>query len=156
MRRVILIGRSEAGKTTLKQALEKRPLQYEKTQAVDFSDFIIDTPGEYAQGRRLSAALAVYSYEADIIGLTVQANEAFSLFSPNIACMANRDVIGIITKVDEPDANLPQARLWLELAGCEKIFEISSYTGKGIEELLEYLNEEPAEETDITVKAVRK
>ena len=78
MRRVILIGRSEAGKTTLKQALEKRPLQYEKTQAVDFSDFIIDTPGEYAQGRRLSAALAVYSYEADIIGLTVQANEAFS------------------------------------------------------------------------------
>jgi ethanolamine utilization protein EutP len=37
---------------------------------------------------------------------------------------------------------LAQAWLWLELAGCERIFEISSYTGKGIEELLEYLSDE--------------
>jgi len=139
MKKMILIGNSEAGKTTLKQALEKRPFKYEKTQVVEYSDFIIDTPGEYAQGRRLSAALAVYSYEADVIGITVNANEAFSLFSPNIASMANRDVIGIITKIDDDDANIEQAKLWLELAGCKRVFEISAYTGQGVKELMMFL-----------------
>lgn len=139
MKKLILLGRSESGKTTLKQALKGEALSYQKTQAVDFTDFLIDTPGEYAQEKSLGGALALYSYEADIVGLVIQAADQYSLFPPNIVSLANREVIGIITQTDRADANIERARLWLEISGCKKIFTISSYTGEGLEELLRYL-----------------
>lgn len=139
MKKLILLGRSESGKTTLKQALKGEALSYQKTQAVDFTDFLIDTPGEYAQEKSLGGALALYSYEADMVGLVIQAADQYSLFPPNIVSLANREVIGIITQTDRPDANIERARLWLEISGCKKIFTISSYTGEGLEELLRYL-----------------
>lgn len=64
MRKLILIGRSEAGKSTLIQALRNEDIQYHKTQSVDYTGSIIDTPGEYAETSRLGGALAVFSYEA--------------------------------------------------------------------------------------------
>ncbi|MBR5601147.1 MAG: ethanolamine utilization protein EutP, partial [Clostridia bacterium] len=49
--------------------------------------------------------------------------------------------IGIISGVDKPDANVEQVRRWLHLCGCTKIFELSSYTGQGLAEIIEYLRE---------------
>ena len=34
-------------------------------------------------------------------------------------------------------------RLWMEDAGCERIFEVNNVTGEGLSELMEYLEEEP-------------
>ncbi len=140
IKKLILIGRSEAGKTTLTQALLGKDIKYEKTQAVSNSDILIDTPGEYIQSREFGSALALYSYESDIVGLLASAIEPFSLFSPNITCMATREVIGIVTKIDHPEANPDKVENWLRIAGCEKVFRISSYTGEGIDELKEYLS----------------
>ena len=64
MRKIILIGRSGAGKTTLTQALKGEEIKYHKTQYVNYFESIIDTPGEYAQTHELGYALALYSYEA--------------------------------------------------------------------------------------------
>lgn len=142
MRKIVLMGRSESGKTTLQQALKGEKIRYHKTQYVNNFDMVIDTPGEYAQTKGLGHALALYSYEADVVGLLIAATEPYSLFPPCITCMANREVIGIITKIDEPNANIARARHWLELTGCRKIFPICSKTGEGIAELIEYLRED--------------
>lgn len=141
MNKVILIGRSESGKTTLTQALMGRGIKYEKTQTVNRGDFIIDTPGEYIQTRNFGGALAVYAYESDIVGLLVGADEPFSLFPPNITSMANRLVIGIVTGIDKEDANPKRAENWLKIAGCKKIFFVSSVTGQGIDELRSFLSD---------------
>ena len=79
MKKLILIGRSEAGKTTLLQALRGEKLHYHKTQYVNFGGAVIDTPGEYAENPELGRALALYSYEADVVGLLLSATE--TLFS---------------------------------------------------------------------------
>ena len=142
MRKIIFIGRSEAGKTTLTQAMKGEHITYHKTQYVNNYDVIIDTPGEYAETKTLGGALAVYSYEADVVGLLLSATEPYSLYPPNITTLCNREVIGIITKIDHPQANVHQAEEWLRLAGCEKIFHVSAYTGDGIPELLEFLSED--------------
>ena len=142
MRKIMFIGRSEAGKTTLTQALKGEHITYQKTQYVNNYDVIIDTPGEYAETKTLGGALAVYSYEADVVGLLLSATEPYSLYPPNITTLCNREVIGIITKIDHPQANVHQAEEWLRLAGCEKIFHVSAYTGDGIPELLEFLSED--------------
>lgn len=141
MKKIILMGRSECGKTTLTQALRGNNITYHKTQYVNHFDVIIDTPGEYAETKVLGRALALYSYEADVVGLLINATEPYSLFPPNIAPCVNREVIGIVTQIDKSDANAAQAEEWLRLAGCEKIFHVSSYTGEGIGEILEYLRE---------------
>lgn len=139
MKKMILVGRSESGKTTLTQALKGKKIHYSKTQYINYHDVIIDTPGEYAENRELGRALALYSYEADVMGLLLSATEQYSLYGPCITAQANREVIGIVTQIDRPDARPDRAAAWLELAGCKKIFFVSSVSGEGIKELLDYL-----------------
>lgn len=142
MRKIILMGRSECGKTTLTQALKGKKITYHKTQYINNYDVIIDTPGEYAQTAHLGRALALYSYEADIVGLLLSATEPYSLYPPCVTASANREVIGIVTKCDRKDGNPKRAENWLRLAGCKKIFMVSSYENEGIAEILEYLKED--------------
>ncbi len=139
MKRLILMGRSEAGKSTLISALKNEKLEYHKTQYVGFDDFIIDTPGEYAETKTLGGALGVYSYESDVIGLVASATEHYTLFPPCIAGLATRPVVGIVTKCDAPDARPDMAEMWLKESGCERVFFTSSYENHGIEELLDFI-----------------
>ena len=140
MKKIILIGRSESGKTTLTQSLKGEKIHYHKTQYTNHFDVIIDTPGEYIQTKTLGAALAMYTFEAQVVGLLVSASEPYSLFPPCIAPLANRDVVGIVTKINDEKANCKLAEKWLKLAGCEKIFPISSKTCEGIDKLTEFLS----------------
>ncbi|MBE6567709.1 MAG: ethanolamine utilization protein EutP [Ruminococcaceae bacterium] len=142
MKKLILIGRVAAGKTTLSQALLGEDIKYYKTQSIHYGEVIIDTPGEYTELRQTSGALALYAYEADIVGLVLSANEPYSIYSPCITSLVNREVVGIITGIDKPDARPDLVENWLRIAGCKKIFRVSSYTGEGIDEILDYLKED--------------
>lgn len=141
MKKIMLMGRTGSGKTTLIQALKGEQIHYHKTQYVNNSDIFIDTPGEYAENVELGRALILYSYEADVVGLLLNATEIYSLFSPNSVAGATREVVGIVTQIDREDARPDLAENWLRLAGCKKIFRVSSYTGEGIADILNYLRE---------------
>lgn len=141
MKKIILMGRSECGKTTLTQALKGDVIDYHKTQYINHYDVVIDTPGEYAENANLARALALYAYEADVVGLLLSATEPYSLYPPCCAACCTRPVIGIVTQIDRPDADADQAQEWLEMAGCEPVFRVSSYTGEGIWQILNYLRE---------------
>ena len=123
MKKIILIGRSGAGKTTLTQALKGEEIKYHKTQYVNYFECIIDTPGEYAQTHELGYALALYSYEADVVGLLLAATEPYSLYPPNITCMVNREVVGIVTQINDPKANPERSARWLRLSGLSDVFQ---------------------------------
>lgn len=139
----MLFGRVGAGKTTLTQALRGEEIKYFKTQYVNYLDTVIDTPGEYTERRETGGALALYAYESDVVGLVLSANEPYSIFSPCLTSMVNREAIGIITGIDKPDANVERVERWLRLAGCKKVFPVSAITGEGIKELVAYLEEDP-------------
>ncbi len=139
MKKLILVGRSGCGKTSLTQALKGEKIGYHKTQYINYHDVIIDTPGEYAENKELARALALYSYEADVVGLLLCATEQYSLYSPCCTAQANREVVGIVTQIDRQDANPQKAAEWLRLAGCEKVFFTSAKQGLGVQELLNYL-----------------
>ena len=141
MKKIILMGRSGAGKTTLTQALKGEKIKYHKTQYINNFDVIIDTPGEYAETHHLGRALALYSYEAQVVGLLLSATEPYSLYPPNVTPCVNREVIGIVTKIDKENANVKRAENWLKLAGCKTIFFVNSKTGEGISDILNHLRE---------------
>ena len=146
MKKLILIGRVAAGKTTLTQALMGEEIRYYKTQSIHYLDTVIDTPGEYTELRQTSGALALYAYEADVVGLVLSANEPYSIFSPCITSMVNRPVVGIITGIDKPDANVERVERWLRLAGCKKIFPVSAVTGEGLSDIIAFLEEDSDKE----------
>lgn len=142
MKKLFLMGRSEAGKTSLTQALRGEELHYVKTQYTSSDDDTIDTPGEYAESKHFSVGLACFSFEADAVAIVQAADEPFNLFGASLQSFILRPLIGIITKIDSPHANIPMVRQWLEGAGCERIFLINNVTREGVDELMEYLEED--------------
>ena len=147
MKKMIFMGQSGSGKTTLIEALRGEALVYRKTQCIDYSDELIDTPGEYTEGNDLGGALAVYTYEADVVALVLPATADFCVFPPACAPVANRPVVGVVTKCDRPDADAETAKMRLLLCGCERVFFTSSKTGQGINELLDFLEAPKKEKT---------
>lgn len=136
-----MIGDVGCGKTSLTQALMGKEIQYKKTQAVEVVDNIIfDTPGEYLERTQMRGALMITSADAEIIGLVQAASENRDMFPPCYAGAFAKEVIGIVTKIDEADEKrIKTAEEWLRMAGAHKVFKTSSLRGDGIRELADYL-----------------
>ena len=140
-RRMMLIGRSAAGKTTLCQRINHEDLRYHKTQTVQIiNKSMIDTPGEYLERFSFRGALIVTSTDADIIVLVQDATEQGSMFPPYFNSMFAKPVVGVVTKCDLADEKqMEQAEKYLNADGAQKLVRVSSVTGQGVDELVEYL-----------------
>jgi len=141
LKRLILIGKTGCGKTTLTQVLHDENIDYKKTQAIEYTKNIIDTPGEYIENRALYRALIVSSADCDIIALIQDCSQEESIFPPNFASIFAKPVIGIITKTDlcDDQKNYEKATNFLKIAGVGKIFKTSSLNKNGISEIKKVL-----------------
>jgi len=139
MKKLILVGKTGCGKTTLTQAINKHMIKYKKTQMIEYHNNILDTPGEYIENRRFYNALITSSFDCDIIGLVQDCTDDGCVFPPSFGSMFNKEVIGFITKIDCEKGDIEYARECLRNAGANKIFKVSSLEGYGIEDIKEYL-----------------
>lgn len=139
MKKIILIGKRDSGKTTLIQKIMERELIYQKTQSLDFYPKIIDTPGEYLENKHYYKALLITSMECDAVLLLQDICDNTCLYPPGFAAMFNRCTIGILTKNDLNINSHVTAEKCLKNAGVEKIFKVSSYNGDGLIDLKKYL-----------------
>ena len=141
MRKILFMGRSECGKTSLTQAMRGETITYHKTQYVNTFDVIIDTPGEYLERRGFRGALMVTSTEADIILLLQDATENGTMYPGQFSTMFAKPCLGVVTKIDIADEKqIRDAEIYLKAAGAHKIYRVSSVTGEGVEELLRELD----------------
>ncbi|CAH8718150.1 EutP/PduV family microcompartment system protein [Paenibacillus thiaminolyticus] len=143
MKTIIFAGSTGSGKTTLCQWLHGQEIAYKKTQAVETFDQAIDTPGECIENRYLYKMLLVSSVDADVIGLVQDCTKEESYFPPAFATVFAKPVIGIVTKTElaRTDEDIAQARAYLQAAGAERIFEVSTMENVGVEALRAYLEE---------------
>ena len=141
MRRLLIIGKSGAGKTSLSQALANQKLEYRKTQTVEVIGDIIDTPGEYLERKPFFKALTITAMDCDCVAILLDVTDAQISIPPLIAAIFGREVIGVVTKIDlaENEQQLQDAGENLRMAGCFNIFYVSSKTGEGISTLRDYL-----------------
>ncbi len=144
MKKMMLIGRSGAGKTTFCQALNDLKLEYKKTQAIEFLDNAIDTPGEYMERQSLYRALIVTAIEADLIVMVQSCTDEVCVFPPGLSGMFGKPAVGIISKTDlaEKPEMIEEAEQKLRLAGCDRIYPISSLRKDGLSEIRRFLEEE--------------
>lgn len=142
MGRIIFIGKTGSGKTTLCQRLNELELKYRKTQSIELYDNAIDTPGEYIENRNLYSALMVTATDAEIIGIVYDGTEDESYIPSNFACAFCKEVIGIITKINQvgDSGKLDRAVETLRNAGVSKIFKVDTIDDVGVKDLLEYLS----------------
>nr|WP_321465990.1 EutP/PduV family microcompartment system protein [uncultured Desulfobulbus sp.] len=140
MKRIMFVGQTGAGKTTLTQALHGEGISYLKTQAVRFRGFVVDTPGEFAENRMYYSALLVSASKADVIGFVQDATRKHNIFPPRFAAMFTKPVIGIVTKTDQAESDLARAEKFLKAAGVKTFFHTSALVNSGIHELLNFLD----------------
>ncbi|MGL4725728.1 MAG: propanediol utilization protein PduV [Scandinavium sp.] len=142
MKRIMLIGPSQCGKTSLTQCFRGEALHYQKTQAIAWSPESIDTPGEYLENRRLYSALLASACEADVIALVLNADAVSSPFSPGFIEPMNRPAIGIVTKADiAAPQQIAKVEDWLKQAGAQTVFITSAATHAGLKEISAFLNQ---------------
>lgn len=142
MKKVIFIGKTGCGKTTLCQSINKINIEYKKTQSIELYDNSIDTPGEYIENRFYYKALIVTAADADVIALVYDCTEEECYIPPGFGSMFPKEVIGIITKVDlaNDEKEIEKAQERLSLAGATKIFKVNTLQDEGVEDLVQYLN----------------
>ena len=146
-RRIMLTGAVDAGKTTLMKALfrdEHVSMEKDKTQSMDYDSEAIDTPGEFTALPYIGkGALLATSLEADLILFLHDATTGYIQFPPGFAIAFPRRSIGVVTKIDHPDANVKRGVDIIRnvcVSDPNHIFCVSAKTGEGIRELREYID----------------
>lgn len=134
--KVMLIGPIGSGKSTLTKRLLEDPTPALKTQALHYLDWIIDTPGEYSENPLFYRSLIATALEAKVLLIIQDATRSHQMLPPNFSQGFPLVPIGVITKIDHPDANLNKAELLLrQVLPNREIFRVSSVTLQGIDEL---------------------
>lgn len=143
MKKLLLIGQTNCGKTTLCQYLHNLELSYKKTQQINYFENSIDTPGEFLENRFLYNALISTSIDADYIAFMQSIDSQISFFPPSFAMSFTKPAIGIISKIDrlQNAQQLEKAENCLKIAGATKIFPISTTSNQGLDYFSEWLLE---------------
>lgn len=123
----MLIGEIEAGKTTLINALFSKDEDARKTQAIEFEGNGLDTPGEYFSHPRFFSALLCCAQDMDTLVYVHAADRHTCRLPPGLLDVySGKQVIGVITKTDLPDAEPDKIEALLRANGIHgEIFRIS-------------------------------
>lgn len=138
----VLVGAVSCGKTALMRALLETDDEVFKTQAPVFHDHnVIDTPGEFtAIPNYYGALLSTVADVTTIVYLQPANSDVFSMPPGLLHVYPDKNVVGVISKIDLPDADTKTARQLLKIHGIEEpYFLTSAETGAGISALRQYL-----------------
>ena len=138
-RRIILMGRSRSGKTTLIRRMHDLDMEYHKTQEVEIYSDAIDTPGEFIDTPMFRRAAITTACDAQIVGFVHDCGSNLCRLPQMFSLTFAKPVIGIVTKADTPKTNTSIAENFLYNAGARHIVVTSALTGRGIKELLELI-----------------
>lgn len=141
-KKIMLIGNSRTGKTSLANRINSKDFEVMKSQAICYGEKTIDTPGEYLESPLMHKYIISASQDADAVVFVQSFDQPIFSFPPNFAQVFNTRRIGVITKNDlEEKRNELQLLIsnFREIGVEEPYFITSSKTGEGLEELKAYL-----------------
>lgn len=142
-KRVMVIGPTNCGKTTLVNLLNETTGTARKTQDIIYKNNTMDVPGSYIENAWMYKHLIAASQDASHILLLVDQSKSADIYSPGFAKVFRCPVIGVINKVDLKTENEEFCIRQLKRIGVmEPYFKISSLYGTGISALKKYLFED--------------
>jgi ethanolamine utilization protein EutP len=141
-KRIMLIGNSRTGKTSLANCINSEEFEVMKSQAISYGENTIDTPGEYLESPMMHKYIISASQDADAVIFVLSFDQPIISFPPNFSQVFNTRKIGVITKNDLEEKRNDLALLkqtFKEIGLEEPYFITSSRTKEGIEELKNHL-----------------
>lgn len=137
----MLIGEIEAGKTTLLNALFGKDEVARKTQAIEYEGNGMDTPGEYFSHPRMYSALLCSAQDMATLVYVHPADRSTCRLPPGfLEVYAGKNIVGVITKTDLPEARPDAVEAMLREHGIRgEIFRVSRSDGRSLLALKEVL-----------------
>ncbi|QEK11466.1 ethanolamine utilization protein EutP [Crassaminicella thermophila] len=139
-KRVMVIGPTQCGKTSLVNALNDYNGPLRKTQDIIYGKNTIDVPGSYIENTWMYKHLIAVSQDASYVLILIDQSRCDNVYSPGFAKAFRCPVIGVITKIDLMKENEELCYKQLKKIGVEEpYYRISALRGIGIKALKEYL-----------------
>ena len=138
-KRVMIVGPTQAGKSTLANYLNDTSSPLRKTQDVIYGKNTIDTPGSYIENPSMYKYLIATAQTASHVLLLLDSSRTDSVYPPGFAKTFTCPVIGVITKTDlKPETSICISQMQ-SMGVSEPYFWISLKDNTGVEELKQCL-----------------
>lgn len=105
----MLIGAIDAGKTTIINELIGKNAVALKTQALQYHQWVIDTPGEYTENPLYYKNIMATALEVTHVVYVQDATTGKSIFPPGFSSGIPKLPIALVTKTDAEDADVERA-----------------------------------------------
>lgn len=145
-KRIMVIGPSRCGKTTLVNALNDYDGPLRRTPDLIYGKNTIDVPGSYLENTWMYKHIIAASQDASHVLILVDQSNCTEIYSHGFAKSFRCPVIGVITKCDLMPENEEKSLRQLKNIGVtEPYFHISFKVATGIDALKKYLFEKGKE-----------
>lgn len=139
-KRVMVIGPSRCGKTTLVNELNDYHGELKRTQDMIYGKNTIDVPGSYIENSWMYKHIIAAAQDASHVLILIDQSRCTDVYPHGFAKSFRCPVIGVITKCDLMEENKEICIKKLKLIGIsEPYFHISFSKGIGIDSLKKYL-----------------
>ena len=139
-KRIMVVGPTQSGKSTLTNGLNDSTRPLKKTQDVIYGKNTIDTPGSYIENASMYKYLIATAQTASHVLMLVDQARLIEVYPPSFAKSFTCPVIGVITKIDLAPENANLCIQQLKRIGIkEPYFWISLKDNTGVEALKQFL-----------------
>ncbi|AET70794.1 ethanolamine utilization protein [Desulfosporosinus orientis DSM 765] len=140
-KRIMIVGPTQSGKSTLANVLNDTTRPLKKTQDVIYGKNTIDTPSSYLENPSMYKYLIATAQTASHLIIMVDQSRLAEIYPPGFAKTFTCPVIGVINKTDLIPENALQAAQQFKKIGVTKpFFWISLTNDPGVEALKRHLN----------------
>ncbi len=139
-KRIMVVGPTQSGKSTLTNILNASSRPLKKTQDVIYGSNTIDTPGSYLENASMYKYLIATAQGASHVIMLVDQARPTEVYPPGFAKSFTCPVIGVITKIDLAPENSGLCLQQLKRIGIsEPYFRVSLTDHTGVKALRDYL-----------------
>jgi Ethanolamine utilization protein len=141
-KRIMVIGPTNCGKSTLVKELNDSTSPVRKTQDIIYAKNTIDIPGAYLESAWMYQHIIAAAQDASHVLIMIDQSKCTEVYSPGFAKVFGCPVVGVINKCDLVPENEEFCMQQLKRIGVrEPYYRISCLNGTGIPLLKNYLFE---------------
>ncbi len=145
-KRIMVIGPSRCGKTTLVNALNNYDGPLKRTPDLIYGKNTIDVPSAYLENAWMYKHIIAAAQDASHVLILINQSNCTEIYSHGFAKSFRCPVIGVITKCDLiPEKEEKCSQQLKNIGVSEPYFNISFKVGTGIDALKKYLFEKGEE-----------